>query len=79
MSDARRLGALPAGQMLNRLRVKSTPRLHARFFLIGSVGTFLFWIVHQHERDHRTAVVLKLAIVGVGLAAILRPFLSLMR
>jgi hypothetical protein len=50
-------------------------------YIVGvcSVGTFLFWIVHQHERDHRTAVVLKLAIVGVGLAAILRPFLSLMR
>ena len=46
---------------------------------IGSIGTFLFWTVHKYERNHYAALLLKLAIVGVGFAAIFRPLVSLLR
>jgi hypothetical protein len=37
---------------------------------IESIGTFLFWTVRKYERNHHAALLLKLAIVGVGFAAI---------
>jgi hypothetical protein len=45
---------------------------------VSSIGTFLFWLVHRYERDHRAAIVLKLTVVDVGVAAVLRALLSLM-
>ena len=44
---------------------------------IIAVGAVLFWIVNKHERGG-AALLLKLAIVGVGFAAILPRLLSLM-
>jgi len=46
---------------------------------IGSIGTFLLWTVHKYERNHHAALLLKLAIVGVGFAAIFQPLVSLLR
>ncbi len=36
----------------------------------------MFWTVHKHERDHKAAAVLKLLILSVGFAAILKPILG---
>ena len=46
---------------------------------IGSIGTFLLWMVHKYERNHHAALLLKLAIVGVGFAAIFQSLVSLLR
>ena len=46
---------------------------------IGSIGTFLFWMVQKYERNHHAALLLKFAIVGVGFAAIFQPLVSLLR
>jgi hypothetical protein len=37
---------------------------------IGSIGAFMFWMVHKHEPDRNAAVVLKLLILGAGFVAI---------
>ena len=44
---------------------------------IGSIGAFMFWMVHKHEPDRNAAVVLKLLILGAGFVAILHPLLNL--
>ena len=46
---------------------------------IGSVGTFLFWTVHKYEHNRHAALVLKLAILGVGFAATFQSLVSLLR
>ena len=46
---------------------------------IGSIGAFMFWMVHKHEPDRNAAVVLKLLILDAGFVAILHPLLSFIR
>jgi hypothetical protein len=43
---------------------------------IASIGAFMFWIVHKHDRG-RGAMVVKAVIVAIGVAAILPPLRSL--
>jgi hypothetical protein len=44
---------------------------------VCSIGAFLFRIVRKHECDDQAALVMKLAILAAGFAAILDPLLLL--
>jgi hypothetical protein len=44
---------------------------------VCSISAFLFWIVRKRERDDQAALVMKLAILATGFAAILDPLLLL--
>jgi hypothetical protein len=44
---------------------------------VCSIGAFLFGIVQKNERDDHAALVMKLAILAAGFAAILDPLLLL--
>jgi hypothetical protein len=60
----------------------TTPNWHMISFVIHTlficfIGTVVFWLVDQHERDARMARLLKFLVVTVGTATIVHRFLPL--